>query len=79
MRVREDKVLSSILRNANVIFCTLSGAASKTVEKYVKEYGVFDTVIIDECSQALEAECWIAILKAKRCILAGDHMQLPVI
>merc|ERR1711991_355602 len=39
--------------------------------------GPFDLVIIDEAAQALEAECWLAILKGRRCILAGDHCQLP--
>lgn len=28
-------------------------------------------------AQALEASCWIPLLLGKRCILAGDHMQLP--
>lgn len=29
----------------------------------------FDIVVIDEATQALEAECWIALLKAKKAIL----------
>lgn len=29
----------------------------------------FDVVVIDEATQALEAECWIALLKAKKAIL----------
>uniref|UniRef100_H0X5A5 DNA-binding protein SMUBP-2 n=1 Tax=Otolemur garnettii TaxID=30611 RepID=H0X5A5_OTOGA len=37
----------------------------------------FDVVVIDECAQALEASCWIPLLKARKCILAGDHQQLP--
>ncbi|KAL5810619.1 hypothetical protein ACOSQ4_027187 [Xanthoceras sorbifolium] len=37
----------------------------------------FDLVIIDEAAQALEIACWIALLKGSRCILAGDHLQLP--
>uniref|UniRef100_G1R4B8 DNA-binding protein SMUBP-2 n=1 Tax=Nomascus leucogenys TaxID=61853 RepID=G1R4B8_NOMLE len=37
----------------------------------------FDVVVIDECAQALEASCWIPLLKARKCILAGDHKQLP--
>ncbi|XP_010146897.1 PREDICTED: LOW QUALITY PROTEIN: DNA-binding protein SMUBP-2, partial [Eurypyga helias] len=37
----------------------------------------FDLVVIDECAQALEASCWIPLLKAPKCILAGDHKQLP--
>ena len=37
----------------------------------------FTTLFIDEAAQALEAACWIAIGKADRVILAGDHHQLP--
>lgn len=37
----------------------------------------FDLVVIDECAQALEASCWIPLMKAPKCILAGDHKQLP--
>lgn len=37
----------------------------------------FDVTVIDECGQGLEASCWIPMLNAKKCILAGDHLQLP--
>ncbi|WP_418698551.1 AAA domain-containing protein [Bacteroides sp.] len=37
----------------------------------------FGTLFIDEAAQALGAACWIAIRKADRVILAGDHCQLP--
>ncbi len=37
----------------------------------------FSTLFIDEAAQALEAACWIAIRKAERVVLAGDHCQLP--
>lgn len=33
----------------------------------------FDVVIIDEATQALEAECWIALLKAKKAILVDTQ------
>jgi ATP-dependent RNA/DNA helicase IGHMBP2 len=36
----------------------------------------FDMAVIDEAAQALEASCWIPILKAGRLVLAGDHKQL---
>ena len=36
----------------------------------------FDLTVIDEAAQALEASCWIPILKSKRLVLAGDHKQL---
>ncbi|KAK1065326.1 hypothetical protein LTR74_008002 [Friedmanniomyces endolithicus] len=36
-------------------------------------------VIVDEASQALEAQCWIPVLAsgAPKLVLAGDHLQLP--
>lgn len=39
----------------------------------------FDVVIVDEASQALEAQCWVPLLwvKASKLVLAGDHLQLP--
>jgi DNA polymerase alpha-associated DNA helicase A len=40
----------------------------------------FDVVMIDEGSQALEAQCWIPLLMStgvSKLILAGDHLQLP--
>ena len=39
--------------------------------------GHFDVVVIDECAQCLEVSCWIPLLQAPRCVLAGDHLQLP--
>ncbi|KAL9554296.1 hypothetical protein MBANPS3_002874 [Mucor bainieri] len=71
-QIREKKVVDEVLTSAQVTISTLNGAASKNM--WSRE---FDVVIIDEATQALEAECWIALLKAKRAILAGDHLQLP--
>ncbi|KAL7310816.1 hypothetical protein PS15m_010261 [Mucor circinelloides] len=71
-RIREKKVVDEVLTNAQVTISTLNGAASRNM--WNRE---FDVVIIDEATQALEAECWIALLKAKKAILAGDHLQLP--
>ena len=75
---REAGVVSGILKNAQVVLCTLNGSANRKMERLIKERGLFDTILIDEATQALEAECWIGIQKAKRVILAGDHLQLPV-
>ena len=33
--------------------------------------------VIDECSQALEMACWVAVPWAGKLLLAGDHLQLP--
>ncbi|MBK8548868.1 MAG: AAA family ATPase [Saprospiraceae bacterium] len=71
-RELEDRLSDEILSNTQVIATTLISASHPQIQKMV-----FETVIIDEASQALEAECWNAILKGKRVILAGDHLQLP--
>ncbi|KAJ1562083.1 hypothetical protein HK405_016075 [Cladochytrium tenue] len=55
-----------------VVLSTLSGCLSHALKGQL-----FDTVIIDESSQAIEAESWMAILKGKRVVLAGDNKQLP--
>ena len=51
---------------------TLSGALSGTMR-----HQSFDVVVIDEAAQALEPSCWGAMLKGNKCVLAGDHLQLP--
>ncbi|ORZ10152.1 P-loop containing nucleoside triphosphate hydrolase protein [Absidia repens] len=71
-RIRERKVVDEVISNAQVVLSTLNGCGSRTMMK--RE---FDIVIIDEATQALEAECWIALQKGTRAILAGDHLQLP--
>ena len=45
--------------------------------RYELSKSVFDLVVIDECAQSVEVSCWIPLLKGKRAILAGDHLQLP--
>lgn len=57
-------------------FPFLPGASSDGPLKLLPE-NHFDVVVVDECAQALEASCWIPLLKAPKCILAGDHKQLP--
>ena len=67
----EDKLMQSIITNCQVICSTLIGVSHKSID-----YLRFQTLIIDEASQALEPECWNAMLRAERVILAGDHLQL---
>ncbi|MEL6142215.1 MAG: AAA domain-containing protein, partial [Bacteroidota bacterium] len=71
-RQLEDRLLAYTLDSAQVITCTLVGAASSLLEG--RE---FRTCIIDEAAQALEPACWIPILKSSRVVLAGDPYQLP--
>ena len=68
----EIRINESLFSEARVIACTLAGSANRIL--IGQKYG---TVFIDEAAQALEAACWIAVRKADRVILAGDHCQLP--
>lgn len=70
----EMRIHESLFCEARVVACTLTGAANKLLFRQH-----FATLFIDEAAQALEAACWIAIRKAGRVILAGDHCQLPPI
>ena len=68
----EHYIVADIFAQAQVVACTLVGAASNQLRGFR-----FETVFIDEAAQALEAASWIPVLKADRVILAGDHFQLP--
>lgn len=71
-RERERGCVDNLVRGSKVVLATLHGAGG-----YQLRNSDFDVVIIDEASQALEAQCWVPLLTAKKAILAGDHLQLP--
>ncbi|KAK8232308.1 P-loop containing nucleoside triphosphate hydrolase protein [Phyllosticta capitalensis] len=71
-REREKRCVDELVRGSKVVLATLHGAGGF----HLKEQQ-FDAVIIDEASQALEAQCWVPLLSAKKVVLAGDHLQLP--
>lgn len=68
----EIRINAQLFGEARVIASTLTGSANRLLAGQK-----FGTLFIDEAAQALEAACWIAIRKASRVILAGDHCQLP--
>ncbi len=68
----EMRIHESLFNEARVVACTLVGSANKVM---VGQH--FSTLFIDEAAQALEPACWIAIRRAGRVVLAGDHQQLP--
>jgi len=72
-RQRQQKAITAVLNNASVICATLTGVGSRQLENLPP----FDVVVIDEAAQALEPACWAALLRGRRAILAGDHLQLP--
>jgi len=78
-------VISSVIDQARVVLATCHGyiqisvlalpilifsysAGGRQVQKMD-----FDVVVIDEAAQALEAVCWIPILKGKKVILVCSH------
>nr|XP_020739711.1 DNA-binding protein SMUBP-2 [Odocoileus virginianus texanus] len=76
LKDREEAAMLESLAAASVILSTNTGASADGPLKLLPD-GHFDVVVIDECAQALEASCWIPLLKARKCVLAGDHKQLP--
>ncbi|KAH6709231.1 DNA helicase-like protein [Leptodontidium sp. MPI-SDFR-AT-0119] len=71
-REREKKCIGTLIGGSKVVLATLHGAGG-----FQTKDEVFDVVIIDEASQALEAQCWVPLLRASKVVLAGDHLQLP--
>lgn len=57
-RKRQQLAVTDVIKNADVVLTTLTGASSKKINGIT-----FDLVIIDEAAQALEVACWIALLK----------------
>ena len=68
----EIRINAELFGEARVIASTLVGSANRLLDGMK-----FSTLFIDEAAQALEAACWIAIRRAGRVVLAGDHCQLP--
>jgi ATP-dependent RNA/DNA helicase IGHMBP2 len=72
LRQLEGAVQKGIVDAAEVVLATTTGAAGDWPGERP-----FHRVVIDEAAQALEAACWIAVPRAGRLVLAGDHRQLP--
>ncbi|CAL1709626.1 unnamed protein product [Somion occarium] len=71
-RQREGKVVETVMGRSQVVLATCHSAGGWQLRNHI-----FDVAIIDEATQALEAVCWIPVLKAKKLVLAGDPNQLP--
>ena len=71
-RARERACTAGLVGGAKVVLATLHGAGG-----FQLRAERFDVVVIDEASQALEAQCWVPLLGARKAVCAGDHLQLP--
>lgn len=68
----EQYIADDLLSKAQVVTATLVGCNHYSVRQLR-----YNTVVIDEAGQALEPACWIPVLKGRRLVMAGDHLQLP--
>lgn len=67
------KTRLEILRDADVVCTTLSGAGHEILEQFD-----FEMVIIDEAAQAIELSSLIPLkYRCVRCVMVGDPQQLP--
>ncbi|CAE6428013.1 unnamed protein product [Rhizoctonia solani] len=71
-RKREKVIVQSVLSEAKIVLATCHSSGGRQLANMR-----FDVVCIDEACQALEAVCWISVLKGSKLILAGDPLQLP--
>lgn len=71
-RQRQEAAVAEVIKGAQVVCCTLTGVVHRQLESEL-----FDVSVVDEAGQALEAATWGALLRGRRAVLAGDHLQLP--
>ncbi|KAI8368875.1 P-loop containing nucleoside triphosphate hydrolase protein [Choanephora cucurbitarum] len=65
-----DMLVSEVISRADVVFSTLCESGHSALKDIH-----FDVTIIDKASQASEPDCWIAILKSKKAVLAADYRK----
>ncbi len=71
-RELEDRAEAAVLEKAQVVLATLTGIESRPLEGRR-----FSLAVVDEATQAVEPAAYLALLRAERAVLAGDHLQLP--
>jgi len=71
-RELEDRAERHVLERAQVVLATLTGVESRALEGRQ-----FSLAVVDEATQAIEPAAYLALLRAERAVLAGDHRQLP--
>jgi predicted DNA helicase len=68
----EQEAIDEVLGAADVVCSTNATAGSDLLQNQT-----FDTLVLDEATQATAPSCWIPMVHARRAILVGDHKQLP--
>jgi hypothetical protein len=71
-RELEARAEAEILARAPVVLATLTSLDGPALAGRA-----FDLAVVDEATQAVEPAAYLALLRATRAVLAGDHLQLP--
>ncbi|KOG98301.1 ATP-dependent 5'-3' DNA helicase HCS1 [Saccharomyces eubayanus] len=84
LKKREFKTIKDLIIQSRIVVTTLHGSSSRELCSLYRDdpnFKLFDTLIIDEVSQAMEPQCWIPLIAHQnqfhKLILAGDNKQLP--
>jgi len=71
-RALEARAEAEVLAGADVVLATLTSLDAPALAGRR-----FALAVIDEATQAIEPAAILALLRAERAVLAGDHLQLP--
>lgn len=71
-RSQDEVALRYVLDGATVVCATVAGSGNEQLRGRT-----FDLVVLDEASQATLPLSLVALGRGTRCVLAGDHKQLP--
>jgi ATP-dependent RNA/DNA helicase IGHMBP2 len=71
-RLLEARAEADVLARAPVVLATLTSLDGPALAARR-----FALAVVDEATQAVEPAAYLALLKAERAVLAGDHLQLP--
>ena len=70
-RDHEDRVMKEV----KIVVCTLQTSGRQNILKLLRHH--FDLVCVDEAGFSLDSHVLPIMIRARRLILAGDHLQLP--
>lgn len=70
-REHEERVITEV----QVVVCTLQTSYRPAILRLVSQH--FDLVCVDEAGFSLDSQVVPVVMRARRLILAGDHLQLP--
>ena len=71
-RALEDRAEAEVMERAQVVLATLTSLDARPLQGRR-----FPLAVVDEATQAVEPALYLALLRADRAVLAGDHLQLP--